>query len=72
MQKILRAAPAYEASPEIVDHVQRDTGIEMDTRPETISPDNWPTPLDPRRAAPTRTTLRQVLQALLTFVGEAP
>jgi N-formylglutamate deformylase len=39
--------------------------------PASIGPDNWPTPLDPRRATPTRATLRQVLQALLTFVGEA-
>jgi len=39
--------------------------------PEPIGPDNWPTPLDPRRAATTRATLGNVLQALLTFVGEA-
>ena len=39
--------------------------------PETIGPDNWPTPLDSDRAKPTRATLSQVLQALLTFVGEA-
>ena len=39
--------------------------------PDKISPAEWPTPLDPARAAPTRATLKQVLQALLTFVGEA-
>jgi formiminoglutamase len=39
--------------------------------PAPIGPDNWPTPLDPARAALTRATLKEVLQALLTFVGEA-
>ena len=38
--------------------------------PERVGPDNWPTPLDPARAAPTRTTLRAVLQALLAHVGD--
>lgn len=40
--------------------------------PDAIAPDNWPTPLDPVRARPTRATLRLVLQALLNFVGVAP
>jgi N-formylglutamate deformylase len=39
--------------------------------PDEIGPDNWPTPLDPFRASPTRSTLGQVLQALLKFVGDA-
>jgi N-formylglutamate deformylase len=40
--------------------------------PEAIGPDNWPTPLDPARAAVTQGTLKAVLQAMLTFVGETP
>jgi formiminoglutamase len=38
--------------------------------PDRIGPDNWPTPLDEARAAPTRRTLKQVLQNLLAFVGD--
>jgi N-formylglutamate deformylase len=38
--------------------------------PEPVGPDNWPTPLDPVRAAPARKTLKAVLQALLAFVGD--
>ena len=37
--------------------------------PETIGPDNWPTPLDPSRAENTRRILRAVLESLLEFVG---
>jgi formiminoglutamase len=39
--------------------------------PELVSPGNWPTPLDPARAAPTRATLTTVLQTLLAFVERA-
>jgi formiminoglutamase len=38
--------------------------------PELISPDTWPTPLDPARADATRRTLKHVLQSLLAFVGD--
>ena len=40
--------------------------------PNLIGPDNWPTPLDQARAAPTRATLRHVLTTLLAFVGDRP
>jgi formiminoglutamase len=42
------------------------------SEPEPIGPENWPTPLDPARAAATRATLKSVLETLLTFVGETP
>jgi len=35
------------------------------TEPERPNPDNWPAPLEPERAARTRTTLRRVLQAVI-------
>jgi N-formylglutamate deformylase len=34
------------------------------------TPDNWPTPLDPARAAPLRATLRQVLEACIAFASQ--
>lgn len=40
--------------------------------PEAVGADNWPTPLDPARAVDTRATLKEVLQALIAFVGETP
>ena len=40
--------------------------------PDAVRPDTWPTPFDPARAAPTRATLREVLAALLAFVGDNP
>ena len=63
---------AFGRPEEGVDAVQMELGCRayMD-EPQIVGPDNWPTPLDPRRAAPTRATLRNILQALLTFVGEA-
>lgn len=35
--------------------------------PASVSPDNWPTPWDPARAAPLQAVLRHVLQACLDF-----
>jgi formiminoglutamase len=37
--------------------------------PERPAPDNWPTPIDERRAAPTRATVKRVLQAMLEWVS---
>jgi N-formylglutamate deformylase len=36
--------------------------------PDRPSPDNWPTPIDEKRAAPTRATIKRVLQAILDWV----
>ena len=33
--------------------------------PERPAPENWPTPIDEKRAAPTRATIRRVLEAML-------
>ena len=33
--------------------------------PERPAPENWPTPIDEKRAAPTRATLKRVLEAIL-------
>jgi N-formylglutamate deformylase len=37
--------------------------------PQCPSPENWPTPIDEKRAAPTRATLKRVLEAILSEVG---
>jgi formiminoglutamase len=37
--------------------------------PERPAPENWPTPIDERRAAPTRSTIKRVLEAILSEVG---
>jgi formiminoglutamase len=39
--------------------------------PDTPDPTNWPTPLDPVRAAPTRRTLQAVFAIILDFLGES-
>ena len=39
------------------------------TEPERPVPDNWPTPIDETRAAPTRTTIKRVLEAILAHVS---
>jgi formiminoglutamase len=36
--------------------------------PERVDPSNWPTPLDESRAAPTRATLKRVLEAVLQWL----
>ena len=36
--------------------------------PERVDETNWPTPLDEARAAPTRATLKRVLEAALQWV----
>ncbi len=36
--------------------------------PERPTPDNWPTPIDEKRAAPTRATIKRVLGAMLEWV----
>ena len=37
--------------------------------PERPAPDNWPTPIDEKRATPTRATLKRVLETILSGVG---
>jgi formiminoglutamase len=37
--------------------------------PERPGPDNWPAPIDQKRAAPTRATIKRVLRAILSEVG---
>jgi formiminoglutamase len=39
--------------------------------PERPAPDNWPTPIDEKRAAPTRATIKRVLQAILSEVSSS-
>jgi 16S rRNA (adenine1518-N6/adenine1519-N6)-dimethyltransferase len=38
LQKILRAAPQYEAPPDVVAHIEQRTGTILTARPETLSP----------------------------------
>ncbi len=38
--------------------------------PERPAPDNWPTPIDERRATPTRATIERILEAMLAEVGD--
>jgi N-formylglutamate deformylase len=38
--------------------------------PERPAPDNWPTPIDEKRATPTRATLKRVLEAMLEHVSQ--
>ena len=38
--------------------------------PERPGPENWPTSVDEKRAAPTRATLERVLEAILTWIAE--
>ena len=38
--------------------------------PERPSPGNWPTPIDEARAAPTRATVRRVLEAMLEHLSQ--
>jgi N-formylglutamate deformylase len=37
--------------------------------PERPAPENWPTPIDDKRAAPTRATIKRVLKAMLEHVS---
>ena len=37
--------------------------------PERPAPENWPTPIDEKRAAPTRATIKRVLEAMLSEVS---
>jgi N-formylglutamate deformylase len=37
--------------------------------PDYPAPENWPTPIDEKRAAPTRSTIKRVLEAMLSEVG---
>ena len=39
--------------------------------PEWPAPDNWPTPIDEKRAAPTRATIKRVLEAILSEVSSS-
>jgi formiminoglutamase len=38
--------------------------------PERAAPDNWPTPIDEKRAAATRATINRVLEAVLAHVSQ--
>ena len=38
--------------------------------PEHPGPENWPTPVDQKRAQPTRATIKRVLEAILARVSE--
>jgi formiminoglutamase len=44
----------------------------MDDPAEPPTPDTWPAPYDPARAAPMRVALTAILQACLTFASETP
>ncbi len=37
--------------------------------PERPTPDNWPAPIDEKRATPMRATIKRVLEAILSVVG---
>jgi N-formylglutamate deformylase len=39
--------------------------------PERPAPNNWPTPIDEKRAAPTRATIKRVLEAILSEVSNS-
>jgi N-formylglutamate deformylase len=39
--------------------------------PQRPAPDNWPTPIDQKRAAPTRATIKRVLEAILERIAAA-
>jgi N-formylglutamate deformylase len=39
--------------------------------PERPAPDNWPTPIDEKRAAPTRAIIKRVLEAILSEVSSS-
>jgi N-formylglutamate deformylase len=39
--------------------------------PERPAPENWPAPIDEKRAAPTRATLKRVLETILAWVAKA-
>jgi 16S rRNA (adenine1518-N6/adenine1519-N6)-dimethyltransferase len=41
MQKTLRSSPAYGLDEEDIAELERDTGITLDARPETLSPDQF-------------------------------
>jgi N-formylglutamate deformylase len=38
--------------------------------PDHPTPENWPTPIDQRRAAPTRATIKRVIEAILEHVSQ--
>ena len=38
--------------------------------PQSPSPDNWPSPYDPARAAPLREILQRILETCLTFASQ--
>jgi len=61
---------AFGAPAEGVEAVQMELGCRAYMQePERPAPDNWPAPIDQERAAPTRATLRRVLEAILSEVG---
>jgi N-formylglutamate deformylase len=38
--------------------------------PDHPTPENWPTPIDQRRAAPTRATIKRVIEAILEYMSQ--
>ena len=61
---------AFGAPAEGVEAVQMELGCRAYMQePERPAPDNWPAPIDQKRAAPTRATLHRVLEAILSEVG---
>jgi len=41
LQKILRSAPEYELDPETITRVERETGIDLSLRPESLEPEEF-------------------------------
>ena len=41
LQKILRTAPNYELKPDIIAHIESSTGLRLEARPETLSPEQF-------------------------------
>ena len=62
---------AYGRPSEGVDASQLELACRAYMRePERPSPGNWPTPIDEARAAPTRATVRRVLEAMLERLSQ--
>jgi N-formylglutamate deformylase len=63
---------AYGRASEGVDAVQLELACRAYMHePERPAPDNWPTPIDENRAAPTRATIKRVLEAILSEVSSS-
>ena len=61
---------AYGSPREGVETLQLELACRAYMRePERPAPENWPTPIDEKRAAPTRSTIKRVLETILSEVG---